>query len=195
MPGIGRLLALLRPAVLVVLGAVIGAGVAPAVAGQAQSRPAAATQTRSFSCPGNGFYPRDSETPYFDEDVVARGTDTDDWFYCAATLPSAAVVTQVQFTVRDDATNHQFQYCGLIRVSLVASDHAAFLTMAQVTTPNIADAPGFVRASSTSISGATINNAKYSYYLQCKFNFNGNIVDTLSLIGADVIYKISPANG
>lgn len=177
---------------VIALAAVIAGPRLESFAGRAS---AASLQTRAFSCPGNGFYPRFSDTPYFDEDLVARGTSEDDWFYCAATLPNKAVVKKVQFTVRDSSANHQFQYCGLIRVSLVALDHAAVLSMAQVTTPSAAAAPGFVRASTSSVSGATIDNGKYSYYLQCKFTFGSGTVDSLSLIGGNVIYSISAANG
>lgn len=55
---------MLRPAALVVLGAIVGAGVAPAIAAVWPQVQPAAVLTRVASCLGANFYPLDSTTRY-----------------------------------------------------------------------------------------------------------------------------------
>jgi len=55
-----------------------------------------------------------------------------------------------------------------------------FLTMLDGRTPHF---------STSTITGATVNNAKYAYWLECSVD-----ADSSNIVGADVIYNISAAN-
>lgn len=56
---------------------------------------------------------------------------------------------------------------------------------------------GIYRATTTSITNGTINNASYGYWLECRFDvaYAWGTPAASGLFGADVIYTISTANG
>src|SRR3954470_2982403 len=88
----------LRPAVMVVLGAVIGAGATPAIASALHGPAATTTQIRSFSCQGRNFHPLDGTVTYTMYGNAAvqtldRGSDSPEPFVCDVSLPNKALVT------------------------------------------------------------------------------------------------------
>jgi hypothetical protein len=64
--------------------------------------------------------------------------------------------------------------------------------LAALAPTGIAQAPGFARLTDTTIQNATIDNSKFSYWLQCNLEQAGQ---SLGLYGANVIYTISTTNG
>jgi hypothetical protein len=64
--------------------------------------------------------------------------------------------------------------------------------MAAMPATGIATAPGLARLQDMTIGFATIDPTKYVYWLQCNL---GQAGQSLGIFGADVIYKISAANG
>jgi hypothetical protein len=188
----------LRPAVMVVLGAVIGAGATPAIAAL-HGPGATVTQTRSFSCPGRNFHPVDSGINYAmtgNEIVQSVGDSNGAWpFVCQVDLPNNALVTKVQFTVlANSLTGATLDDCGLFRSGLAT-------TTAQTTQPigvlaTIGSNAGLVRRTTTTISHATVDTMNYAYWLQCVMGVTSSYAhDNVGIFGADIVYRISSANG
>lgn len=187
---------LLRPAILLAAGVLLGQG---ALTIAAPTAPAATTQTRTVSCSGLDFHPVDSRTQYsFDGRWLFKSTfKTDGWFFCPADLPDRAVVKKVSFTLRDVSDAESLRYCALVRISLVATD-GRFEAMASVAETGMAATPGDVRRSDTSIQTPTVDNTKWAYSYQCQIVY-GSIEETsdaqAGIGGASVTFSISAANG
>ncbi len=192
----------LRPVVLLVAGMFIAQTTVSVAAGPVSPN---ATQTRSVSCQGVNFHTIDPDTGYL---VVQRLMTRADlvnpnnqplagFFVCDPQLPDRAVVTKVQFTLMDQSSVARLQYCGLDRSSLKKGSAGNFQTLAQVPTTGMADEPGVVRQTDSSIEHATIDNTDWAYWLQCRIEFQGSVDNSLStgIYGADIIYSISSANG
>lgn len=184
----------LRPTILVVLGALIGAGVAPVMAGVHPSLQTASVQTRAASCQGLSFHPVDAEMGFNYLNVMIYRNDNNGsgFFVCNAALPNGAVVSKVSFTVSDGAANAEVRYCGLFRSGLAAASASTTDELAQVPTTGSLANPGVVRLTDDSIQNATVDNTRYGYWFQCQLTAANT---NLGIFGADVVYKISAANG
>jgi hypothetical protein len=161
---------------------------------------AQAVQTRVVSCAGFNFQPIDSRTPYQwnGRQLYRWSKEGDGWFMCAANLPHKATVTRVRFTLKDSHDYVSLEFCGLIRTPLTVSGTVQALGMS-VTNTGAAQKPGVVRYSDSSISFATVDNANYAYSLQCRIVYHDGLIssqgNSFGIIGADVTYTISAANG
>ena len=173
-----------------------GAGAAPAVASSAL--------TRVASCNAFNFHPINSQTSYdWSGRWLYRSTKGGDgWFVCDPNLPNKATVTRVRFTVRDNSPFVDFQYCGLARSGLTASDAPSgdAVAMGMVQDTGMSDTPGTVRRSDSTISVATIDESNFTYWLQCRIALADGDLDIFmaknaGIIGADVTYTISSTNG
>lgn len=180
----------------VVLGCVLAVAVmGPQLGSMAPTTSAASSQTRVFSCPGLDFVPWVSKTEFFANGLTRSSYDTD-FYFCNAALPNKAVVTKVQFTLFDASAYHEFRYCTLTRVGLKPAQAATYWNLAEVPPTGVAAAPGYVRLTDSTISTPTIDNSNFAYWLQCQFNMDPTAVrDRLGLVGADIVYTISAANG
>jgi len=189
-----------RPLALIIVGALLGAlFVGPVAArylgiGSPSDRVSAAIQTRTASCAGLSFYPTDSATGYandgtlrFKSSYEGIGTGV---FRCDPGLPNKAVVTKVQFTLRDATFRGGVYRCGLVRSGLTVATATSYQTLASV--PDTFEAPGIVRFTDSSILLGTIDNAKFGYWLECQVAGEDASV---GIYGADVIYTISSADG
>jgi hypothetical protein len=187
-----------RLAFLVAAVMVVSALAANAVVsgpGAASAASSAATQTRSVSCSSFQFLPVDSATQsdYANSKRIRSGTSGSGFFSCNPGLPTRAVVTKVQFSIWDGSGSSELKFCGLYRAGLGDADGAESVQeLAAVPPTGLAEAPGFARLTDTSIQRATIDNSKFSYWLQCNL---GQAGQTLGLYGADVIYTIRNTNG
>lgn len=187
----------LRPAILLAAGILIGQG---AFAIAAPATPAATTQTRIASCSGFDLHPIDNRTTEAWDGRVKyrRNKDDDGWFMCNPTLPHRAGVTKVLFTVKDGDNNIDLQYCGPMRIPLTTTGEARAVGMATSGT-GMANEPGILRASTTAITFATVDNGLFAYTLQCHIVFGYQLVEIgggyAGIIGADVTYRISSTNG
>ena len=88
------------------------------------------------------------------------------------------------------------RHCALIRTSLKLT--GVVEALAVMSSTGMAAQPGTVRRSDTSISFATVDNANYAYSLQCEIAFDDSLLNVIGkdgIIGADVTYTISAANG
>jgi hypothetical protein len=161
--------------------------------GKAATQPAS-TQSRSVSCDAFDFQPVDSDTgaDYFNAKRIRKGTGGSGFFICNPSLPNTAVVTKVQFSVWDGSGSSQVKFCGLYRSGLTASTADTVQELASLPATGISTAPGFIRLTDSSIQNATVNNAKYVFWLQCNLEQAGQ---SLGLFGANVIYSITSANG
>ena len=165
----------------------------PGAASAASS--AATSQTRSVSCNPYQFLPADSATgsDYAKTMRIRSGTGGSGFFVCNPGLPTRAVVTKVEFSIWDGSASGQISFCGLYRAGLGSATAAeSFQELAAFPPTGIAQAPGYARLTDTSIQNATIDNSKFSYWLQCNI---GQAGQSLGLYGADVIYTISNTNG
>jgi len=188
---------LVRPALLLVAGMLLGQG---ALAVAAPAAPQGTTQTRIASCSGFGFQPIDADTGYtWDGRHLYRSNSKGDgWFMCPVDLPHRAVVTKVRFTLSDPSSSVGFEYCGLVRSALGVSGTVQVVGL-PVAGIGIGAEPGTVRYPTTSIQNATIDNGSFAYALQCRMVFAPGLQsissDRLGIIGADVTFRISTANG
>jgi hypothetical protein len=185
-----------RVGALITTGVIVGAFiVAPTTAAPTP----AATQTRALSCPGIGFHVIDADTePAYEGTILyRRGTLGSGFFVCPVDLPHRAVVTKVQFTLKDAYVGAQARFCGLVRIDLAAGSAGAHRVLGEVPDTGSAAAPGTIRRTDNSISYATVDNTRYSYYLQCQLTADGSPLEDvdLGLYGATVIYRISSSNG
>jgi hypothetical protein len=161
----------------------------------------ATTLSRTASCAGLNFHPIDSRTTYqWTNRTLWRDTSAGDgWFLCDPKLPNKATVTRVRFTVHDDSSVTNVQYCGLARSGLTASNASSgdAVAMAVVPATGMDSAPGTVRLSDTTISHATIDESNYTYWLQCRVDLIVSAIGApfAGIIGADVTYTISSTNG
>lgn len=175
--------------------------------GGALSGPAASIgetiYTRSVSCAGANFYPADSRAEYETLGSLRSRRVTDPYslshggpiFQCDPKLPNGAVVTKVQFTVRQVEAG--IEDCALRRSSLVAASAATVQDLARVTTPYSDGVATVFRVTDTSITNATVDNAKYGYWLECELRLltQFGIGQGIGIYGADVIYTISATKG
>jgi hypothetical protein len=177
----------------VVVGATLGSPVLARLTGLGDAE-AATLQTRSTSCNAFAFQPLDSATQgdYFNAKRIRAGTGGSGFFTCDPGLPAKAVVTKVQISIWDGSGSSEVKYCGLYRSGLDASTSDTVQEMASMPATGIAEAPGFARLTDTTIQNATVDPTTYVYWIQCNL---GQAGQSLGLFGADVIYKISTANG
>lgn len=171
------------------------AGVATSSFAASAASQASATQTRSVSCSAFGFVPVDSATgsDYFNSKRIRAGTSGSGFFVCNPGLPDRAVVTRVDFSIWDGSGSSQVKFCGLYRSGLGGATVAETVQeLAALPATGIAQAPGFARLTDTSILNSTVNTRSYGYWLQCNLEQAGQ---SLGVYGADVYYKITPANG
>jgi hypothetical protein len=160
----------------------------------------ATLQTRYASCNGLNFHPVESTTKFgyaqspttylFRDDNASSG-----FFVCDPALPHGATVTKVQFTVRDITDVSEVKYCSLVREGSAASTSYAVQPMAEAGGTGISEKPGITRLSDQTIAYATVDNAAWTYELQCAIRFSGIVDHSAGIIGATITYKISAANG
>ncbi len=187
----------LRPAILLAGGILLGQG---ALTIAAPNAPAATRQTRVASCAGYDFHPIDNRTQEAWKGRVKyrRTSDGDGWFLCNANLPNRALVTKVRFTLMDDDDLQEVKYCGLIRTPLATTGATKVLALAGSGT-GVPEKPGVKRYSTTEIENPTVANAAYAYSFQCAILIHPSRPQpgeaAAGIIGADVTYTISSANG
>jgi hypothetical protein len=175
---------------IIALGLLVGATLTAPGAG------AATYYTRSASCAGLSFFPDDSRGYDTDGTLRYRPSPADAWgtFRCNPGLPNGAIVTKLQFTVRDAETFTGFDVtCWLARSGLAATttpSDVQHMAGPLVTT----GAPGTVRLTTSAISYATIDNANHGYWVECNLPPKYFLND-IGIFGADVIYKITAAKG
>ena len=161
----------------------------------------AAPQTRYFSCAGFDFHPIDSrtQTRWQGRYMQRRTKDGDGWFMCHANLPHRARVTRVRFIIEDTVDSVGYEFCGLVRTPLSVAPAPVQVLALPVSGIGIADMPGVVRLTDTAIDFAVVDNANFSYSLQCRIVFSPSLVQIVSggggIIGADITYSIEPSNG
>jgi hypothetical protein len=187
-----------RRGILLLVGAALAATVMAPVAARdsAASAPAVTTYTRWASCAGLSFYPLDYADGYGAQGTLRTRPYSDNqgdgYFLCDPGLPNGAVVTKVQFTVRDAHFISDMTNCALVRSSLIPSR----ATIAEVLAGPLgtSEEPGDVRLIDDSIAFATINNAKFGYWLQCRIEA-APASGEIGLYGANVTYTITATNG
>jgi hypothetical protein len=69
-----------------------------------------------------------------------------------------------------------------------------YQTLASVAPTGLTERPGEVRRSTSAISYATVDDTKYSYWLQCHLDVRTSSYKH-GIFGADVVYQISATNG
>jgi hypothetical protein len=172
--------------------------VAPALAsGTRQAAPVPnVTYTRATSCYSLNFHPIDNTTvyDYQGNQLIRTGAGGSGFFLCDPHLPQGAVVTKVQFTLYDNADDGNVQYCGLNRAGLTIATMTSYQTLADVAPTGLTQRPGEVRRSTSTIHFATVDNTKYSYWLQCHLDVRTSSFNH-GIFGADVVYQISATNG
>ena len=178
-------------------GGALSAPNTTARAAASAASPAATTQTRSVSCNAYQFVAVDSNTgsDYIKTLRIRAGEVGSGFFICNPTLPTRAVVKKVQISVLDNAPAGAVSLCGMYRAGLSSAKAAqSYQQLASFPSTGMAQTPGFVRFTDTSIQNATIDNSNFSYWLQCNLDPGGDHGGT-GIYGADVIYTISSING
>jgi hypothetical protein len=147
----------------------------------------AAVQTGYFSCAGTAWESALGATVYDTNNSLKYRISGDTGrFRCSVELPHGATVKAVRFSVVDsDAANVT---CRLDRTNMALSIGTE-LNMANVATTGT---PGAVRIEDTSINSGVVDNAAYSYFVQC--DVPGTTIDT-GVYGANIEYTVSGLNG
>jgi hypothetical protein len=152
----------------------------------------ATVYTRHFSCVGLGWTP-ESDTPGWKETgtLIYPAATPGLYFSCSATIPDGAVVTRVDYAVKDSDATDNVVSCAMFRVNLLTSIGVDENMANQVSTTG---STGDQLLTDATISNATIDNASFAYLLQCFVEQSGTDSDA-GLYGATVAYTISGANG
>ncbi len=140
--------------------------------------------TRHFSCAGTAFENAFSWTGYAVQDSLKYGDGAfaPTLFRCSVDIPDGATVTEVSFAVKDTHPSQDVQ-CSMWRRDLTAFGESPPMAYEVITSGT----PGDVRISDTTIQQAVIDNAKFSYFVQC---WVGNDSET-GLYGAVVTYTVT----
>jgi hypothetical protein len=147
----------------------------------------AAVQTGYFSCAGTAWESALGATVYdTNTSLKYRISGDPGRFRCSVEVPHGATITAVRFSVVDsDPTDVT---CRLDRTNMAASIGTE-LNMANVATTGT---PGAVRVEDTSINSAVVDNAQYSYFVQC--DVPGTTIAT-GVYGANIEYTVSGLKG
>lgn len=109
-------------------------------------------------------------------------------FRCSAQLPHGATIQAARFTVKDaDAVNDLT--CSLWRTDMTTTIGTDPPEMAIAATSGT---PGAVQIEDTSVADAVVDNARYSYFLQC--DDMGSTVSA-GIYGANIEYTVTGLNG
>jgi hypothetical protein len=195
-----------RPSLLLLAGCLLGLALGGPGAALSRTIRPAAMQTRIFTCTGLSFKPLVSSQTYNFLGFMLYTSSTG-FFVCNAALPNKAVVTKVEFTLRDFYSDEELRYCALVRSGMTPAtvDHSDLL--AELPTTGRTAAPGNVRLKTSAINFASVDNANFAYLLQCQFHYgstaaagdevgpSGGNFTSAGIYGAVVTYKISAANG
>ena len=149
-----------------------------------------AVQTGYFSCAGTAWESVLEGTLFETSGSLKyrTGGTTPAIFRCSAQLPHGATVQAVRFTVKDSDAIHDVT-CSLWRTDMTTTIGTDPPEMATVETTGT---PGAVQLSDTSVTEAVVNNARYSYFLQCdEMGSNANA----GIYGANIEYTVSGLNG
>jgi hypothetical protein len=136
-------------------------------------------------------------------------SETTSYYFCNAVLPNGAIVSKVQFTALDNTNAEELRYCALVRSGMGATAGNTYAVVAQAASTGYAAKPGRVRLNApVHASNATVDNAKFAYFLQCQFNYNppptvaaptvqpaAQQINLVGLWGATITYRVSAANG
>jgi hypothetical protein len=184
-----------RSAFLIGVGVLVGATLVAPVAARVTGSEVGptVTSTRSVSCAGLDWYPTDSATGYANDGPLRFATTLSSAtgvFRCDPGLPNGAVVTRVQFTLRDESVDYLVHGCGLVRSGLTTATATSFQQLATVPATN--GVPGIVRLTDASIQFGTVNNTKFGYWFECVIAGDD---PSVGIYGANAIYTISSANG
>ena len=146
--------------------------------------------TGYFSCAGTTWQEAESTATYdlIGSDRFNTSTTGNELFRCNLNVPHGATLTDVAFSVRDTDNTGNDVTCQLWRTNMAASVGTE-LNMASVATTG---APGSVRISDTTINQATIDNANYAYFMQCRTESGSS---TNAFFGANVTYTVTGAQG
>jgi hypothetical protein len=146
--------------------------------------------TGYFSCAGTAWQEAESTATYSlsGSDRFNTSTTGNQLFRCSLDVPHGATLTEVAFGVRDTDNTGNDVTCQLWRTNM-ATSVGTELNMASVGTTG---APGSVRISDTTISSPTIDNANFSYFMQCR-NESGTTAN--AFFGANVTYTLTGAQG
>ena len=103
----------------------------------------------------------------------------------------------VRFTLKDAYDRIEVRFCALIRTSLAVA--GAVQAMAVMPSTGLAAEPGIIRLGDSSIDFSAVDNGNYAYSLQCQIAFKEGLRSLggayAGIIGAEVTYSISAANG
>jgi hypothetical protein len=141
--------------------------------------------TGFFSCDGGAWLPLFGSDTYFTSGSLRFSTNFAT-FRCNVNLPHGARVTQVAFSVRDLEINGNVG-CRMVRTNQAVSIGAE----TQMASVMSGGTPENVRLTTTSITEPVINNANFSYYLQCTSGPNSN----RGLYGGMVRYRVNGQQG
>ena len=148
---------------------------------------------RAVSCHAFDFFPVVGSVQY-GQDAAGRYLLTSGFVACDPHLPHKAIVTKVEFTIKDNDGTGLVQNCALVRSPLEAASANAFQVMAAVPGTTASGALGHQRLSTTAITNATVDNTRFAYFLQCEI-FLGTRATWTGIFGANVNYKITVGNG
>jgi hypothetical protein len=150
----------------------------------------ATVQTGYFSCAGTAWESVLEGTTFETSGSLKyrTGGPPTALFRCNAQLPGGATIQAVRFTVKDaDAVDDVT--CALWRTDMTTTIGTDPPEMAIVATSG---APGDVQISDPTVIDALVDNARYSYFLQCD---DVGSTASMGLYGANIEYTVSALKG
>jgi hypothetical protein len=138
--------------------------------------------TGNWSCAGTAFEPASSAETYDLSGSEKFSTSGAALFRCSVDLPDGAIVTAITFGIKDNSGDNAS--CDMWRTNMASSIGGETL----MGTVSSSGAPGPAQITTTSISAPVIDNANYTYFVQCYLVGSDN---TLGLYGANVAYHVA----
>jgi hypothetical protein len=152
----------------------------------------ASLYTRHFSCAGTAFTPATDEAWNIDGSGIYPDDGVNEIFRCSVDIPDGGIVTRVDVSVLDNDATDDVSDCEMWRTDMAATIGNED-QMADTGGTTGAAAAG-QRLSDTTITTATIDNASFSYFVQCNLEQTGT--DALVLLyGTNLTYTITGTAG
>lgn len=136
------------------------------------------------NCLGIGMWPWSSETKYTQTKAGREVTSGEGFFDCFVSLPDGATITALRALVHDTSATQQ-AVCYMVAGRRLSTEKG--YTVAYTNESGDTATPGDTIIEDTTIEGGPVDNATYSYIVECWLSGPGD----LALRGVSVEYTVA----
>jgi hypothetical protein len=150
----------------------------------------AEVSTGYFSCAGTAWQEADSAATFAlsgSDRYTTSAAGNAGLFRCSVDIPHGATVTNAAFSIRDTNAVSNVS-CALWRTDMATTVGAEQQMAAASSTAT----PGSVRINDATIVNPGIDNASFSYFVQCR---NGATDSTNAIFGTNITYTVTGGQG